>query len=172
MDLILVNEADEPIGVMEKIEVHKKALLHRAFSIFIFNHKNQLLLQQRALSKYHSAGLWSNTCCSHPEPGEETAVSASRRLKEEMGFEAPLKFAFQLIYKAEFDNQLTEHELDHVFVGRYDGDVFPNQDEVNETVYLSIEDVLSEMKTKPQMFTEWFKIILPRLAHHIKETGI
>lgn len=172
MDLILVNEADEPIGVMEKMEVHQKALLHRAFSVFIFNSKNQLLLQQRAFDKYHSAGLWSNTCCSHPEPGEETEVSATRRLREEMGIEAPLKHAFHFIYRASFENQLTEHELDHVFIGKYDGEIFPNPAEVNGVAYHSVEEILDNMQTNPNQFTVWFKIILPRLVTHFKESGL
>ena len=172
MDLILVNEADEPVGTMEKMEVHQKALLHRAFSIFIFNSKNELLLQQRALDKYHSAGLWSNTCCSHPSPGEDTALAAARRLKEEMGIETPLQHAFHFIYCAEFDNQLTEHELDHVFIGKYDGEATPNPQEISGISYQSIDQLLSEIKYHPQKFTIWFKLILPRLANQFKESEI
>lgn len=172
MDLILVNEADEPIGVMEKMEVHQKAMLHRAFSVFIFNSDNQLLLQQRAFDKYHSAGLWSNTCCSHPEPGEETKASANRRLKEEMGIETPLKHAFHFIYRAAFQNQLTEYELDHVFIGRYDGEISPNSTEVNGIAFHSVKDILQDMQTNPDEFTVWFKMILPHLEIHLKELGI
>lgn len=172
MDLILVNEADEPVGVMEKMEVHKKALLHRAYSVFIFNSKNQLILQQRALEKYHSAGLWSNTCCSHPAPGEDIITSAEFRLKEEMGIHTPLRHAFHIIYKAEFDNQLTEHELDHVFVGKYDGEVLPNSEEVMDISFRSLEEISSEMKSDPQKFTVWFNLILPQLISHLKEKGL
>ena len=172
MDLILVNEADEPVGAMEKMEVHQKALLHRAFSIFIFNSKNELLLQQRALDKYHSAGLWSNTCCSHPTPGEDICAAAEKRLMEEMGIEVPLQHAFHFIYKAEFENQLTEHEFDHVFVGRYDGEVAPNLQEVCNFASQPVDYILKEMQTHPEKFTVWFKIILPRLANQLKETGV
>ncbi|MBS1928947.1 MAG: isopentenyl-diphosphate Delta-isomerase [Chitinophagaceae bacterium] len=172
MDLILVNEADEPVGTMEKMEVHQKALLHRAFSIFIFNSKNELLLQQRALDKYHSAGLWSNTCCSHPSPGEDTAHAAAKRLKEEMGIETPLQHAFHFIYRAEFENQLTEHELDHVFVGKFDGEPEPNPNEVSDISYQTVEQLLSDMKENPQNFTVWFKLILPRLANEHKASEI
>lgn len=169
MDVILVNEADEPVGVMEKMEVHRKALLHRAFSIFIFNSKGEMLLQRRALDKYHSAGLWSNSCCSHPQPGEETIDSASRRLKEELGIETTLKHVFHFIYKAEFDNQLTEHELDHVFIGNYDGEIVPNPEEVNDYTFNSIDEVLMSMDQHPEKYTAWFKIIMPRVADHLRK---
>ncbi|MBN1820393.1 MAG: isopentenyl-diphosphate Delta-isomerase, partial [Prolixibacteraceae bacterium] len=113
--VICVDENDNPIGEMEKMEAHEKAVLHRAFSVFIFNSKKELLLQQRSAGKYHSALLWTNTCCSHPVPGELTENAAKRRLKEEMGMNAELKFLFKFQYKAPFDNGLTEHEIDHVF---------------------------------------------------------
>src|SRR4249919_2599143 len=113
-EVILVNEQNEAIGTMEKMEAHRKALLHRAFSVFIFNSKGEMLLQQRALNKYHSGGLWTNACCSHPRPGELIEDAATRRLKEELGFETPLKKIFQFTYQASFDNGLTEHEFDHV----------------------------------------------------------
>lgn len=116
-EVILVNEKDEPIGTMEKLEAHQKGALHRAFSVFLFNPKGELLLQRRALHKYHSAGLWTNTCCSHPRPGEETSAAAHRRLKEEMGMEADLRFMTSFQYRSEFENGLTEHEFDHVFIG-------------------------------------------------------
>ena len=125
--VILVNEQDEQTGVMEKMEAHQKALLHRAFSVFIFNDKGELLLQQRASDKYHSGGLWTNTCCSHPNPDEETITAAQRRLKEEMGFTTKLSKAFDFIYKSEFSNGLTEHEFDHVFTGYYNGEIHPDE---------------------------------------------
>lgn len=121
MDVILVDEQDRPTGRMEKIEAHRKALLHRAFSIFIFNEKGQMLLHKRAAGKYHSGGLWTNACCSHPQPGEETLAAAENRLVEEMGIRVPLTKAFDFSYRAEFDNGLTEYEFDHVFTGTYDG---------------------------------------------------
>jgi isopentenyl-diphosphate delta-isomerase len=126
MQVILVNEKDEAIGAMEKMEAHEKALLHRAFSIFIFNKKGEMLLQKRSAKKYHSAGLWTNTCCSHPQPDEDILQSATKRLREEMGFDTTIIKAFDFIYNAPFDNGLTEYEFDHVFIGHYDGAVIPN----------------------------------------------
>jgi isopentenyl-diphosphate delta-isomerase len=163
MDVILVDEHDVPVGRMEKIEVHRKALLHRAFSIFIFNDKGELLLQQRAANKYHSAGLWTNTCCSHPQPGEDTLASANKRLYEEMGIHAPLEKAFDFIYKAAFDNGLTEHEYDHVFTGYYDGDIKPNAEEVSDYCFKSMNDIRESMISHPQKYTEWFRIAFPKL---------
>ena len=120
-EVILVNEQDEQTGTIEKMEAHRKALLHRAFSVFIFNGKGEMLLQQRAMGKYHSPGLWTNACCSHPRPGEEVETAAFRRLKEEMGIETSLKKIFDFIYRTEFDNGLTEYEFDHVYIGTYPG---------------------------------------------------
>src|ERR1043165_7585171 len=117
--VILVNERDEETGEMEKMEAHRKGILHRAFSVFIFNNKNEMLLQQRALHKYHSGGLWTNTCCSHPRPGEETLSAAKRRLVEELNVDATIQWSFDFIYEANFDNGLYEHEYDHVFIGIY-----------------------------------------------------
>src|SRR5687768_1222605 len=134
-EVILVNERDEAIGKMEKMEAHRKALLHRAFSVFIFNSNGDMLLQQRADNKYHSAGLWTNACCSHPLPGEETASAAARRLHEELGFSTPLRKAFTFTYRSDFENGLTEHEIDHVFTGIFDGEVFPNESEVKNYTY-------------------------------------
>ena len=119
MNVILVDENDAPIGIMEKIEVHQKALLHRAFSVFIFNSKGEMLLQKRANNKYHSPGLWTNACCSHPSPGQDTLEAATKRLQEEMGFTTAIEKVFDFIYKAPFDNGLTEYEFDHVFIGTY-----------------------------------------------------
>ncbi len=161
--VILVDDQDNPIGLMEKIEVHEKAILHRAFSVFIFNHQGELLLQQRALSKYHSAGLWTNTCCSHPRPNETTQAAANRRLLEEMGFETSLEKVFDFIYLANFDNGLTEHEFDHVFIGFYEGEICPNSEEVNSFVYSSLDLIDAQLISTPHIYTEWFKIAYPKV---------
>ena len=164
-EVILVNESDQEIGTMEKMEAHRRALLHRAFSIFIFNSKGELLLQQRSDNKYHSAGLWTNACCSHPSPGEDLLAAAGRRLREELGFTTPLQEVFSFIYKADFDNGLTEHEFDHVFVGKYDGQVSPDANEVKDVAFVSPEQVSSELSLTPGKYTEWFKIAFPKLAN-------
>ena len=161
--VVLVNERDEELGLMEKMEAHEKALLHRAFSVFVFNQKGELLLQQRALDKYHSGGLWTNTCCSHPRPNELVADAASRRLQEEMGFNTPLEKVFDFIYQASFDNGLTEHEFDHVFVGYYDGDIRVNPDEVNDYTFRSMESIQESLLKHDGLFTAWFEIIFPRV---------
>ena len=148
---------------MEKMEAHEKGLLHRAFSIFIFNAKGEMLLQQRSLSKYHSGGLWTNACCSHPSPGEETAASAIKRLNEELGFQTSIEKVFDFIYKAGFDNGLTEHEFDHVFIGRYDGCVNSCPEEVMEVSYNTMEEIRSSIQTNPGQYTAWFKIAFPLL---------
>ncbi len=160
-DVILVNERDIPLGTMEKMEAHRKALLHRAFSVFIFNSKGEMLLQQRAGEKYHSAGLWTNACCSHPRPGEETLDAAIRRLREEMGFTVPLEKAFHFVYRTEFDNGLTEYEFDHVFIGRYDGALHPDPCEVSDYAYRSIEDIRAALLSRPESFTSWFHLAFP-----------
>jgi isopentenyl-diphosphate Delta-isomerase len=162
-EVILVNENDEQVGVMEKMEAHRRALLHRAFSVFIFNHKGEMLLQQRAASKYHSAGLWSNACCSHPAPGEETLAAAIRRTNEELGIDIPLQKQFHFTYRADFDNGLTEYEFDHVFTGYYSS--FPqfNKDEVQDCCYKPINEIKESLKTHPRIFTEWFKIAFPEI---------
>ncbi len=161
--LILVDENDLSIGTMEKMAVHENALLHRAFSVFVFNDAGELLMQKRALTKYHSAGLWTNTCCSHPRPGEDTDLAASRRLQEELGFITPLQKVFDFVYKASFDNGLTEHEFDHVFVGNYTGPIKPNPDEVAEIAYISMEKIISLMESNKTMFTVWFHIAFPKI---------
>lgn len=161
--VILVNEKDEPTGVMEKIEAHQKGLLHRAFSVFIFNDKGEILLQQRALEKYHSGGLWTNTCCSHPFPNEDTIAAATRRLHEEMGFTTPLSKAFNFIYKSAFDNGLTEYEFDHVFIGEYNGSVNPDKKEVKDFCYKSFEEINASLKSDPHKYTSWFHIAYPKI---------
>ena len=161
--VILVDEQDNVTGAMEKIAAHENALLHRAFSVFVFNHSGELLLQQRALGKYHSAGLWTNTCCSHPRPGEDTETAALRRLKEEMGFETPLEKVFDFTYRAAFDNGLTEHEFDHVFVGYYDGAVAPDTSEVADHAFVSMQNIAEAMLADPGQFTAWFHIAFPKV---------
>ena len=147
--VILVDENDNPLGTMEKMEAHEKGVLHRAFSVFIFNNNGEMLLQQRAFSKYHSGGLWTNTCCSHPREGEPTIEAAHRRLQEEMGFDCEIEKAFDFIYKRELDQGLTEHELDHVFIGEFEGEVRFNKEEVNAYAYTPVQDVLEECCSKP-----------------------
>ena len=161
--VILVNENDEVTGTAEKMEAHRKGLLHRAFSIFVFNNKGEMLMQQRALEKYHSGGLWTNACCSHPRPGEKTDEAARRRLKEELGFETPLTKIFQFTYHASFDNGLAEHEVDHVFFGRYTGEINFNTNEVQEVCFRSLEEIESSLQTHPWKFTAWFHIAFPKL---------
>ncbi len=166
--VILVNEKDEPVGTMEKLEAHQKGLLHRAFSVFVINDEGQMLLQQRAAGKYHSGGLWTNTCCSHQLPGEETSVAAHRRLEEEMGFDCPLEEIFSFTYRAELDNGLTENEFDHVLLGRYNGPVHPDAGEVQAYRYLSLNDIRSQLATAPQQYTHWFHIAFPQIAAFIE----
>lgn len=161
--VVLVDDEDNSIGTMEKMEAHKKGVLHRAFSVVLFNNRNELLLQQRALNKYHCASLWTNTCCSHPFPGEEILDAANRRLKEEMGIECALQKSFTFIYKARFDNGLTEHEFDHVFLGRFSGTPVINTDEVVDWKYISLPDLKKDMAQNPEAFTPWFKIIVSSL---------
>jgi isopentenyl-diphosphate delta-isomerase len=161
--VILVNEQDEQTGVMEKIEAHQKAVLHRAFSVFIFNEKGEMLLQQRAVTKYHSPGLWSNACCSHPQPGEETRAAAARRLKEELGIELPVQKQFDFIYKAEFENGLTEYEFDHVFTGRFDALPGFNREEVQDCCFQPMPVIKETLRISPQQFTAWFAIAFPEI---------
>jgi isopentenyl-diphosphate delta-isomerase len=164
--VILVNENDEIIGQMEKIEAHEKAVLHRAFSVFILNNKNEIMLQQRARSKYHSPLLWTNTCCSHQRINETNIEAGKRRLVEEMGFETELKELFHFIYKAPFDNGLTEHELDHVMIGYYNGEPNINLEEVEHWQWMSIDNIKNDMQQNPQNYTVWFKIIFEQFSQH------
>lgn len=154
---------------MPKLEAHQKGLLHRAFSVFVFNTKGELLLQQRALGKYHSGGLWTNTCCSHPRYGESTITAANRRLKEEMGMECKLEKGFDFIYKAAFDNGLTEHEFDHVYFGQTNIQPIMNRMEVNSWHYSSIAEIEEEMQTHPEKFTVWFKICFNKVKEYLNE---
>ncbi|NLP57017.1 isopentenyl-diphosphate Delta-isomerase [Lutibacter sp. B1] len=157
--VILVNEKDEKIGLMPKMEAHEKALLHRAFSVFIFNDKNELMLQQRAADKYHSPLLWTNTCCSHQRDGENNIEAGKRRLQEEMGFICELEEVTSFIYKAPFDNGLTEHELDHIMIGYYNNNPKLNKKEVESFKWMTLEDVKMDIEEHPEIYTEWFKII-------------
>lgn len=163
-NVILVDEHDIEIGYMEKMEAHIEGKLHRAFSVFIFNQKGEMLLQQRALKKYHSGGLWTNACCSHPKPNEATIDAAHRRLKEEMGFDTPLIKAFDFKYKANFSNGLTEYEFDHVYVGYYDGKIISNFEEVENYAYKSIESIDEWLTEQVDSFTEWFVIAFPKMV--------
>jgi isopentenyl-diphosphate delta-isomerase len=167
--VILVNEKDEPIGLMNKLEAHEKAVLHRAFSVFILNDKNEIMLQQRARQKYHSPLLWTNTCCSHQRNGESNIEAGSRRLFEEMGFKTELKELFHFIYKAPFDNGLTEHELDHVMIGYFNGKPEINQEEVEGWKWMCIEDVKNDMLINPKFYTVWFKIIFDEFYHYLED---
>ena len=165
--VILVNEQDEQIGLMPKMEAHEKGLLHRAFSVFIFNEKKELMLQQRALGKYHSPGLWTNTCCSHQRDGETSIEAGERRLQEEMGFCVPLQETTSFIYKAPFDNGLTEHEFDHILIGTFEGVPNINPKEVADWKWMPLEEVRSDIARHPEQYTEWFKIIFDKFYQHI-----
>jgi isopentenyl-diphosphate delta-isomerase len=171
-EVVLVNEQDEPVGTMEKMEAHRQPHLHRAFSVFLFDSNNRILLQQRAFSKYHSPGLWTNTCCSHPFPGEEVSDAASRRLIEEMGISTPLQKAFHFTYQAEFDNGLFEHEFDHVFVGHFEGEMVPNPEEVAACCYKSIDEIKADLDTSAHKYTPWFKIALPLVEKYIAKQAV
>ena len=171
-NVILVNQNDEQIGLMPKMEAHEKAVLHRAFSVFVMNDKNEIMLQQRAKIKYHSPLLWTNTCCSHQREGETNIEAGSRRLFEEMGFETGLKELFHFIYKAPFDNGLTEHELDHVMIGNYNDKPKINPEEVESWKWMSIEDVATDIKLQPEIYTVWFKIIFDEFYHFLEDYKI
>jgi isopentenyl-diphosphate Delta-isomerase len=158
--VILVDEKDTELGTMEKLEAHQKGVLHRAFSILLFNSKGELLLQKRAITKYHSGGLWTNTCCSHPRPTEKLSEAVNRKLKQEMGIDLQPKFAFSFIYQAALDKNLVEHELDHVFIGQYDGEPILNTEEAEGWKYQSLEQLREAIAQRPDDYTEWFKIII------------
>ena len=160
--LILVDEGDAVIGEMEKLEAHQKGLLHRAFSVFIFNRKGETLLQKRAHSKYHSAGLWSNACCGHPRPGETTLDAAERRLNEEMGIKCQLTETGAFTYKVNLDHSLVENEVDHVFVGFYEGLIDPNPEEVQDYRWESLNTLSSNVHNNPHEYSEWLRIILDK----------
>lgn len=169
--VVLVDETDNPIGLMEKQQAHVAGLLHRAFSVFVFNPKGELLLQQRAADKYHSPLLWTNTCCSHPRENETYLEAAHRRLQEEMGFDCELEGKFHFIYKAQLEEKLFEHELDHVFTGFYDGEISINKEEVADYQWISMEDLISDMKSNPENYTVWFRIIFDEYLTKLQYAG-
>ncbi|MDG1219196.1 MAG: isopentenyl-diphosphate Delta-isomerase [Flavobacteriaceae bacterium] len=168
-NVILVDVHDKQIGLMPKLEAHEKGVLHRAFSVFIFNNKGELMLQRRALSKYHSPGLWTNTCCSHQRDGESNILAAKRRLNEEMGFVTELIEKTSFVYKANFDNGLTEHELDHIIVGKYNHSPVINSSEVDSWKWMSMEDIRNDIKDQPHNYTAWFKIIFEKYYKYISQ---
>ena len=170
--VILVDTNDEPLGLMNKMEAHEQALLHRAFSVFVLNDKNEVMLQQRASHKYHSPLLWTNTCCSHQRAGESNIQAGKRRLEEEMGFKTNLKELFHFIYKAPFDNGLTEHELDHVMIGYSNQEPKINPEEVESWKWMKIEDIKNDMEIHPEIYTVWFKIIFDKFYHYLEEHKI
>ncbi len=164
--VVLVDENDRETGIMEKMQAHLEAHLHRAFSVFIFNKGGQLMLQQRALTKYHTPGLWTNTCCSHPRPGEKTTEAAHRRMKEEMGFDCDFEEAFGFVYKAAFENNLTEHEFDHVFIGTSEELPVINPEEVAAYRFATLDEIRKEMQQQPEKFTIWFRIAFDRVDQY------
>ena len=168
-EVILVNELDQPIGLMPKLEAHEKGVLHRAFSVFVLNDQNEILLQQRAHHKYHSPLLWTNTCCSHQRSGETNVEAGSRRLNEEMGFKTEVKELFHFIYKAPFDNGLTEHELDHVMIGYFNDNPTINSEEVEDWKWMKIEDIKTDMVVNSSIYTVWFKIIFDEFYHYLED---
>lgn len=162
-DVVLVTEKDEAVGTMEKLKAHQEGLLHRAFSVFIFDREGRMLLQQRALNKYHGGGLWTNTCCSHPYPGENVEDAAVRRLSEEMGFTTRLKKIFAFTYHAHVENGLIEHEYDHVFTGEYNGAMNINSSEVADYCYKEMHEIKKHLAEHPGKFTAWFQIAFPSI---------
>ncbi|MBV2166661.1 MAG: isopentenyl-diphosphate Delta-isomerase [Kaistella sp.] len=166
--VVLVSEKDEILGVMDKMQAHENGILHRAFSVFLFNDKGEMLLQKRAADKYHSPNQWTNAVCSHPRMGETYMEAAQRRLKEELGIETPLTYRFNFLYKADVGQNLWEHELDHVFTGNFEGEFKLNEEEVSEVRYISTDELDKEMSANPENFTEWFKIILKEYKQHLE----
>ena len=167
--VVLVDQDDQKLGLMEKQQAHIAGLLHRAFSVFVFNSKGELMIQQRAASKYHSPTLWTNTCCSHPRDNETYKQAAHRRLEEEMGFDCELDYKFNFIYKAHLENDLIEHELDHVFIGTFDNEPKLNPDEVMAYRWVELDDLKKDMEKNPQNYTAWFKIIFEHYVSYIEE---
>ena len=162
-NVVLVDPEDRPLGTMEKMEAHRKGVLHRAFSVFVFNSQGELLLHRRALDKYHSGGLWTNTCCSHPRPEESVIDAAQRRLQEEMGMRCQLEPKFSFVYRADLDHGMTEHELDHVLIGYSDVPPVPNPEEVASYRYVAPKEVAADIALHPDRYTAWFKICFPEV---------
>ncbi len=167
MKVILVNQKDRKVGEEEKMNAHREGKLHRAFSVLVFNPKGEIILQKRALSKYHCGGLWTNTCCSHPFPGEKTKSAARRRLQEEMGFDTPLSKVFSFVYKS-IVGDLVEYEFDHVFIGVYDGEVRLNRAEAEEISFMKMKDLKKDISDNPEKYTPWFRIIIEKYANKLK----
>jgi isopentenyl-diphosphate delta-isomerase len=168
-EVILVDTQDRQIGIMEKMDAHQSGgKLHRAFSAFVFNKNHELLLQRRAFSKYHSGGLWSNTCCSHPRPGEDIIEAGKRRMEEELGITCFLEEAFTFIYQAPLDNETTEYEFDHVLIGSFDGELHLNHEEVDSVKWLTLSEIGVLMNERPEDFTVWFKIAFERVENYMK----
>lgn len=165
-EVILVDENDNQIGVGEKIKIHKEGRLHRAISVFVINSDGELLLQKRGKGKYHSGGLWTNTCCSHPKPEENVKDAASRRLKEEMGFACNLKEAFAFTYRVKFENGLSEHEYDHVFIGRFDGLPKPHPEEVEDWKWIGMEELKKDIEKTPDKYTYWLRVVIDKVISH------
>jgi len=166
-EVVLINPEDEVLGSMEKMQAHENGLLHRAFSVFLFNEKGEMLLQKRAATKYHSPNQWTNAVCSHPRINETYEAGAKRRLAEELGIIVDIEEKFHFIYKAKVGENLWEHELDHVFTGLYSGKFNLNPEEVSEVRFILMEDLEAEMLSYPEYFTEWFKIILKEYKEHL-----
>jgi isopentenyl-diphosphate Delta-isomerase len=158
--VILVDEMDSPLGTMEKMEAHRKGVLHRAFSVLLFNTRGEILLQKRAQSKYHSGGLWTNTCCSHPLPNESIELAARRKLKQEMGIDLQPEFAYKFIYRTKLDHELVEHEYDHVFIGTFDDEPLINLQEVEDWKFMDLDALKRDITQNPKHYTEWFRLIL------------
>lgn len=167
--VVLVNERDEEIGQMPKMEAHVKGVLHRAFSIFVFDVNRRIMLQQRALTKYHSPGLWTNTCCSHPREGEAVLDAGLRRLQEEMGFVTELNKVFDFVYKSDVGQGLIEHEFDHVLIGHYNAEPVINPAEVEDWKWMEAEDILKDMEASPDRYTVWFRIAMPHLQRYLAQ---
>lgn len=166
--VIIVDKNDNQIGLMPKLDAHKKGILHRAFSVFVLNNNNEIMLQKRAYNKYHSGGLWTNTCCSHQREGENSIEAGKRRLLEEMGFETELKIITSFIYKVEFENGLTEHELDYLLIGKFLKSPVINKQEVADWKWMKIELITDDIKLNPNNYTSWFKIIFDKFQNKIK----
>jgi len=166
-EVVLVDKNDETLGKMEKMEAHRLGVMHRAFSAFIFNSEKQLILQQRSYQKYHSPGLWTNTCCSHPHYGESIESAVHRRLREEMGIDCEINKKFHFVYKADVGNGLTEHELDHVFFGFTDIPPVLNKEEVNDWKYMSLENIRIDMNARPEIYTVWFRIVFDEVLNQL-----
>ncbi len=161
--IILVDKKDNQVGVGEKLDVHIKGSLHRAFSVFIFNSKGEMMLQKRAVTKYHGGGLWTNTCCGHPRPGEDVVSAAMRRLKEEMGFSCYLQKMFDYVYKVKLDKGMTEHEFLHVYRGTFDGKPVLNSAEADGWKWVDVKELKNDIKTNPEIYTPWFKLSMEKL---------